>query len=314
MWLWWWKASLILFPSYLDVDRDGKSSMQEFYDMKVVQILKIIFEGLDVNSDGLVKQDEAYLKSLISPGFLRNITGEVFDFFDKDNDGDVDMEDITKCEPFCVEPLGLAGNKTVEVCALLGFPLDQICTVLMTTLLSPNYRQRFDMIYDVRVEQSDLEKIIVDHIFGFFVTKEDQAQVSLEDFAEGLARLGEPPIVTDSLIQLLTPIVKTFPRMLLQALVSSADKNSDGGMDWQEFEGFGDFDLAFRTRRQMTAALSDNILAGMNTCEGDQKCLPALWTMEELKRYFSTPSVINRLVTNLVFHPDFQFPRQTLQE
>ena len=74
--------------------------------------------------------------------------------------------------------------------------------------------------------------------------------------------------------------------MILQALVNSADKNSDGGMDWQEFEGFGDFDLAFRTRRQMTAALNDNILAGMNTCEGDQKCLPALWTMEELKRSF----------------------------
>ena len=30
--------------------------------------------------------------------------------------------------------------------------------------------------------------------------------------------------------------------------------------------------------------------------------------------YFSAPSVINRLVTNLVFHPDFQFPSQYLQE
>ena len=51
--------------------------------------------------------------------------------------------------------------------------------------------------------------------------------------------------------------------MILQALVNSADKNSDGGMDWQEFEGFGDFDLAFRTRRLMTAVLSDDILAGI---------------------------------------------------
>ena len=73
--------------------------------------------------------------------------------------------------------------------------------------------------------------------------------------------------------------------MILQALVNSADKNSDGGMDWQEFEGFGDFDLAFRTRRIMTAVLSDDILGDMNNCNGDQKCLPTLWTMGELKRY-----------------------------
>ena len=69
--------------------------------------------------------------------------------------------------------------------------------------------------------------------------------------------------------------------MILQALVNSADKNSDGGMDWQEFEGFGDFDLAFRTRRLMTAVLNDDILDDMKNCNGDQKCLPTLWTMEE---------------------------------
>ena len=121
-------------------------------------------------------------------------------------------------------------------------------------------------------------------------------QVGLEDFAKGLAKLGEPPIVTNSLVQLLTPIVNTFPRwqtsqqrssyyrMILQALVNSADKNSDGGMDWEEFEGFGDFYLAFRTRRLMTAVLNDDILDDMNSCRGDQKCLPTLWTMEELKK------------------------------
>ena len=43
---------------------------------------------------------------------------------------------------------------------------------------------------------------------SFFKTN----QVGLEDFAMGLAKLGEPPIVSNSLVQLLTPIVNTFPR------------------------------------------------------------------------------------------------------
>ena len=127
-------------PSYLDVNGDGTGFLREFYDMRVVKILKMIFEGLDFNSDGLVKQEEAYLKNLVSPGFLRNITGEVFDFFDNDNDGDLDMEDI----PYCRRP-GLLKNETIENCPLLYFPFDQICTTLMKTLFSPNSNLKFDM-------------------------------------------------------------------------------------------------------------------------------------------------------------------------
>ena len=33
--------------------------------------------------------------------------------------------------------------------------------------------------------------------------------------------------------------------MILRSLVKSSDRNSDGGMDWEEFEGFGDFELVF---------------------------------------------------------------------
>ena len=33
--------------------------------------------------------------------------------------------------------------------------------------------------------------------------------------------------------------------MYLQAFVASADKNGDNGMDFEEFEGFGDFGFVF---------------------------------------------------------------------
>ena len=32
-------------------------------------------------------------------------------------------------------------------------------------------------------------------------------------------------------------------RMILLSMVESADKNANGVMEWEEFRGFGDFDL-----------------------------------------------------------------------
>merc|ERR1712032_309707 len=145
-------------------------------------------------------------------------------------------------------------------------------------------------------------------IFQFFSGVRGQvgSQVGLKELVEGLARLGEPPQVVHSLIQHLTPIVNTFPRMILQSLVKSADKNLDRAMDWQEFEGFGDFELVFKRWPRMWQILQDDLLAGMNACGGgrDGKCFPSPWTTEDLKRYFSKYEVIIRLIHNLFYHED----------
>ena len=117
--------------------------------------------------------------------------------------------------------------------------------------------------------------------------------------------------------------------MILQSLVTSADKNLDGAMDWKEFEGFGDFELVFKRWPQMWKILQDDMLAGMNTCAGeDGDCFPSPWTTEDLKRcqaflflfdqhvfrYFSKQEVITRLIQNLFFHEDLQFPPWTLED
>jgi len=166
------------------------------------------------------------------------------------------------------------------------------------------------------VNEKELEGTVL-RIFQFFAGKTGKQQVGLKQIVEGFARLGEPPQVVDSLTQLLTPIVNTFPRMILQSLVKSADKNLDGAMDWKEFEGFGDFDLVLYQRwPQMWKILRDDILSDMNTCAGGGKgsCFPSAWTTEDLKRYFSKQEVITRLVQNFVFHEDLQFPSWTLQD
>ena len=59
--------------------------------------------------------------------------------------------------------------------------------------------------------------------------------------------------------------------MILQSLVSSADKNLDGDMDWKEFEGFGDFELVFKRWPRMWKILQDDMLAG--TTDDLKRCL-----------------------------------------
>jgi len=300
----WWYYPLL---SYLDVDMDGKVSIQEFYDLKTVQILKVIFDGLDVNGDGFVKQNEARLESFLQHRFLRNITKELFDYVDINNDNQISVADYPEqCRPggppICMRIPPLE-NRIEEKCHLLASPFDRVCTTLITTYFSPD----FDRIDSIHVNLEDLQEQVI-RIFQFFAGGRDRAdsQVGLKELVEGLARLGEPPQVIHSLIQHLTPIVNTFPRMILQSLVKSADKNLDRAMDWQEFEGFGDFELVFKRWPRMWQILQDDLLAGMNACGGgrDGKCFPSPWTTEDLKRYFSKYEVIIRLIHNLFYHED----------
>ena len=130
----WWFYPL---RSYLDVDRDGKVSIKEFYDLKTVQILKAIFVGLDANGDGLVKQNEACLESFLQPQFLRAITQELFDFADINNDDQISVDDYPQqCQPggssFCMRILPLA-DKIEENCRLLVFSFQTYLTLISTS-------------------------------------------------------------------------------------------------------------------------------------------------------------------------------------
>ena len=165
----WWVYPLL---SYLDADKDGTVSIQEFYDLKAVHILKMLFDGLDVNKDGLVKQREARLESFLRPTFLRTVIQELFDFVDVNNDNEISDGDYpVRClerrerwsppqpwepgyerwslagkpspppprSPFCLRRIQDLANKTEENCRLLGSPLQQVCKSLMTIYFSPEF-------------------------------------------------------------------------------------------------------------------------------------------------------------------------------
>ena len=55
-------------------------------------------------------------------------------------------------------------------------------------------------------------KMKVSSILDFFRAKPSKNEIGLEEIVDGFARLGEPPQVVDTLRQLLTPVINTFPR------------------------------------------------------------------------------------------------------
>ena len=64
--------------------------------------------------------------------------------------------------------------------------------------------------------------------------------------------------------------------MVLLSLVESADKNANEGMEWEEFEGFGDFELFLEKWPKMWETFQREMLAGMWAgSSGWDKCVPS---------------------------------------
>merc|ERR1712222_189256 len=78
---------------YLDFDGDGTVRVYEF-DERVLQILRGIFNGLDVNGNNVLEKSEAIPENLFRLQFLRNIFSVIFDLADRDKDGFLSVDDV----------------------------------------------------------------------------------------------------------------------------------------------------------------------------------------------------------------------------
>ena len=64
--------------------------------------------------------------------------------------------------------------------------------------------------------------------------------------------------------------------MILLPFVDSADKNGNGGMEWEEFEGFTDFELIFEKWPKMWETFWNEMLGGMwEGSSGMSCCAPS---------------------------------------
>ena len=79
---------------YLDTNGDGKVSVVEFVDKKMAMIMRSIFDGFDRDKDGRVDMSEATLESLLNVRFIQAVVKEAFDLLDVNNDNMISLEDV----------------------------------------------------------------------------------------------------------------------------------------------------------------------------------------------------------------------------
>ena len=63
-------------------------------------------------------------------------------------------------------------------------------------------------------------------------------------------------------------------RMFLQSLVTTADKNDDNMMDFNEFEGFSDFGFPARKWHEIGGSAM-RALRSFRVCDGRESCFPS---------------------------------------
>ena len=95
-----------------------------------------------------------------------------------------------------------------------------------------------DIIYRtdaIHVSLAELERKMIS-IYKFFASEPSSVvknlPLGLKELIDGLTQLGEPPQVTDSLTQLLTPIFNTLPRSTYHSLSRSQSILSDEGYSY----------------------------------------------------------------------------------
>jgi len=298
-----WAPPRFAFLPYLDENRDGKVTIQEFYDLKFVKIMRHVFDGLDADGDGVVQKDEANLMSFLRVSPVRKFSRELFDLMDINKDGYLSREDSRPLED--QDDLG-GGRWEGSVCQFLPSWMHRPCNSLIYTGPPTYYNPLIDKDLDARISLSEFQDPWV-RTLQFFVVAPNK-ELNVRELVRRLEQLGEPSNVVEALVQRLTPVLGTFPRMILLSMVESADKSANGAMEWEEFRGFGDFDLVADKWPKMWETLQTEMLAGLWTGgSGSDKtrCAPS---SSDLLRYFKSRAVIVRLFHNLFHHQDFLFP------
>merc|ERR1719180_636015 len=349
---------------YMDTEQDGRVTIEEFY-ARVVQILSRIFYGLDVNGNKGLEKSEAIPENLFSLQFIRNIFSVIFELADRNKDGFLSVDDVPplycrrgddcyRLDPDCnhmsqEECYRMYPSKAAMDGQMKLRKAEDYCYTWYSTYSDSDrleecknkistYLRLVDQNGDSRLSLEEVQGPVIRLVQ--FLVGEPGKQLGVEEIVSGLEKLGESPEVTNPLRQYLRPALATLPMKLLQELVAAGDLDGDGGLNWEEFEGFGNFEFAANwfgfasckrdTRRGHTGCKEWNRgidtevatkFEGMQICNftpsrydrgreipSSKTCFPASADKDNTRKYFSEPKVLQRLLKNLLYHKDFLFP------
>jgi len=269
---------------YLDSNGDGKVSIVEFVDEKMVTLMRILFDGFDKNKNGRVELSEATLESLLNVQFIRVLVKETFDFFDANNDNLISVEDI----PPSIR--NLTWTKLEEVCEASSEVVD--CKRFFFDVFP-----HFDTDHDGVINFEELQ-FKVQRLFQLFMSTSEEPDCTPN--LKWLAHIDEPREVEETLRHYLSPFLKTLPRAILQSLVRSSDKNSDGAMDFEELTTFGDFNLVYNIWPQHLQ-MARGSGWGMRKCDGNS-CFPSsISSRRAVYSYFTSSEVLWRIIRNILY-------------
>jgi len=280
------RSSEVAVATYLDANRDGVLTRVEF-DQKVTSLLKMVFDGLDVGGDGAIGVEEATVDNFFRPDFLRNLTNELFDLADTDDDGYIELSWIS--------------DELMDQRSRIFYAMD---------------RDR-----DGRLSNSELESMVIALHCFFTRCYTDNCNVirPLENFTEKLRSVGEPPWATDGLLRLLRPLLVTAPNIILRSIVLGENSGKDPDFairfDWEKLEALlvqkrgvllemhdweAALDLAKRLEEKTRLECTEP-----HICFQENRPLPKA---EDVNRYFADPVVLYRIFQNIVQSPEFTGP------
>merc|ERR1719209_878760 len=193
---------------YLDTDNDGKVSVGELYDGRVVEILRSIFDGLDANGNGVLEKSEAIPENLFGAKFIRNVIAEIFKLTDRNKDESLSMDDV----PLFNGERKL--NETEDLCLFSYHPWDSEVKLKECKNQMSTYLPLFDVNGDSRLSLAEIQDPLIRLVQ--FLMRQPGKLLGVDEMVSGLERLGESPEVTNPLRQYLRPALATLPMKILQ--------------------------------------------------------------------------------------------------
>eukprot|EP00092_Neocalanus_flemingeri_P039820 GFUD01043366.1.p1 GENE.GFUD01043366.1~~GFUD01043366.1.p1 ORF type:complete len:368 (+),score=96.36 GFUD01043366.1:29-1105(+) len=191
------------------------------------------FKIFDVNMDGLVAPEEAFIGNISKQLFTR-IVENTFWIADRNGDGEVSTDDLIETQ---IEDFDTNGDGKVSLRELLGRPI-----IFFPAPIVSVYRI-LDSNKNEVIEEKEMENFIsfMSRIFNV-LDRDTNCSVDFEEFLAALDSCGLPHDYQLAMDLALRPYI-SLANYLIKSTIAVADVNKDNKLSMQEILNFSDSHL-----------------------------------------------------------------------